>query len=456
MTTIDNGVFGCCTSLVSLTIGTGVKEIGYIDETPLKKVIWLPNTPPEGYTKTRIKGSINYVANDNYSGLSDKTIYPYLSSMFEVNGIKYVPVNPSARTCDAIDCAYDSTKAIHIDKTVNYKGIEMTVKNIMPYTCYANKNITTVNITADYIGSYAFENCSKLTKAELTNTISLNYGVFSGCSNLQEFIIPNSVTIIKDNCFKGCSSLASITIPDNVGSIGNYVFDGCESLKDVNIAERSTELKLGSNGSSPLFSDCPLKNVYIGGNITYLTSSSYGYSPFYRNTTLETVEITNKETEISENEFYGCTSLKNVTIGDGIETIGNYAFSGCASLDNFSFGTSLKSIGKEAFSDCTAMTKLVAKTKVPPTCGDQALDDINKWTCTLYVPQAYTDAYKAAAQWKEFFFYDSIETGVKSVNADNATEIERFNLNGTRLTAPQKGINIIRMSDGTIRKVMVK
>ena len=116
--------------------------------------------------------------------------------------------------------------------------------------------------------------------------------------------------------------------------------------------------------------------------------------------------ITDRETEISANEFYGCTNLKNVSIGNGVTTIGDWAFSGCSSLDFFSFGSSVESIGKEAFSDCTAMTRLISHAEVPPTCGSQALDDINKWNCTLSVPKGNTAAYQQADQWKEFFFID--------------------------------------------------
>ena len=36
------------------------------------------------------------------------------------------------------------------------------------------------------------------------------------------------------------------------------------------------------------------------------------------------------------------------------------------------------------------------------------------------------------------------------------TEVVRYDLNGRRLDAPRKGLNIFRMSDGTVRKVMVK
>ena len=245
--------------------------------------------------------------------------------------------------------------------------------------------------------------------------------------------IGSGLKAIQDHTFYSCSSLSSITIPKNVTEIGDYAFSGCKSLADVYIEDREDELSLGSNGSSPLFSGCPLKTVYIGGNIAYLTSSGNGYSPFYRNTSLEKVIITDKETEISENEFYGCTGLKYITMGDGIEKIGDWAFSGCSSLDFFRVGSNVKTIGKEAFSDCTAMTKLITTALVPPTCGSQALDDINKWTCELFVNKESIDQYKAAEQWKEFFFISEYD-GVDDVSVDTPDALyEVYNLQGVRV-----------------------
>ena len=245
-----------------------------------------------------------------------------------------------------------------------------------------------------------------------------------------------------------------IEIPKNVTSIGDYAFDNCGNLSNVIIEDRDTVLTLGSNGSSPMFSDCPLDSVYIGGDISYKTTSKYGYSPFYNNKTLRAVTITDKETEISDNEFYGCANLKSVSIGDGVESIGNWAFSGCSSLETFAFGASMKTIGEEAFSDCTALVKLHSKAKTPPACGNQALDDINKWTCELYVPEASISDYQAADQWKEFFF---IVTGVESLKADNnAVEVARYDIHGRLLSEPTKGINIIKYSDGSTRKEIVK
>ena len=259
------------------------------------------------------------------------------------------------------------------------------------------------------VKGYTFQDCIALENVKVgSNVSSLNYYAFSGCSALKNIEMGSSMTSINSYAFEKCSSLSNITIPQAVMSIDDNVFKGCASLANVIIENRSTELKLGSNGSLPIFTDCPLDSVYIGGKITYNTSQKSGYSPFYRNTSLRTITITDQADQIYENEFYGCTNLKNVTIGHGIKNIGNRAFSGCSSLDKFSFGSNVESIGEEAFSDCTKMTELTSYAIVPPVCGANALDDINKWSCVLKVPQNYKPAYQAADQWKEFFFIEDV------------------------------------------------
>ncbi len=511
VTSIGASAFYGCSSLTSMTIGTGVLSIGSNQCTP-KKVIWLTNTPPSGWSN--LKGTINYVANDQYGSSSNVKVYQYLSSLFESDGVKYVPVSPSERTCDAIDCSSDSSvETISIGETVSYRGIAMAVLNVMPYLAYGQTSVKNVSIshkgsisdyaftgctgitnatisnegnigtsafegamkTANavlninskgYIGSKAFYGCTGIIDATIANEGSIGASAFRGCSSLSTLTlgenvtsigecafqgcvsltavqIPNRVTTLNDYCFSGTSSLEnvnlgsgvqrigqycfagcsipSLSIPESVTQIGNYAFDNCTKLANVIIADRTTDLTLGSNGSLPLFSDCPLDSVYIGGNISYNTSSSYGYSPFYRNTSLRAVVITDKEEEISDNEFYGCTNLKNVTIGGDVKKIGKWAFSGCSNLDYFSFGKSVETIGQEAFSDCVNLKKLISYAEVPPVCGTNALDDINKWDCVLQVPQSCLAAYQQADQWKEFFFIeDVLSTAIGGVTVDGA------------------------------------
>ncbi len=430
---INLSAFNC--RLKSLTIGAEVTSISGpfdIDKSPIK-TIWLTNTPPEGYSAAA--GKINYVSNEQYKfSYNKKYVYPLLSSMFEVDGVTYVPVNMSERTCDAIHVVHNSSVGnMAVNSTVSYKGIAMTVKEVMPYTFYNNDYIKTLSVdNAGNIGEYAFygcdslqavtlgesitniekssfESCSALTKMTIPNSvITLGEYCFRKCTSMQSVELGNGLTTIEKGAFTGCSALSSISIPSSVTKVSDYVFSNCTSMTKVVIEDRTEALSLGSNDSNPLFANCPLNSVYIGGKISYSTSSSWGYSPFYRNTSLESVVISDHENTVYDNEFYGCTGLKNVTIGNGVKSIGKWAFSGCGSLDKFSFGGNVESIGQEAFSDCTGMTELVSYAVVPPTCGAQALEDINKWECTLKVPESCKAAYQEADQWKDFLFTEDV------------------------------------------------
>ncbi len=49
-----------------------------------------------------------------------------------------------------------------------------------------------------------------------------------------------------------------------------------------------------------------------------------------------------------------------------------------------------------------------------------------------------------------------VETGITGTTTTEAKETVRYNMNGQRLTAPEKGINIVKYSNGVVRKEIVK
>ena len=168
VSSIGDYAFRNCSNLTSVVIGSGVTTIGSsaFSGTNLKKTIWLTNTPPSGYGYAT--GAVNYVSNDQFSfnnGLKYKS--QFLSSYFDVDGIRYVPVSPSERTCDAIDCVYnESSENTKIASTVSYKGVSLNVKDIKPYLAYNNKYVKTLTIDNDgELADYAFTNCSNLETA---------------------------------------------------------------------------------------------------------------------------------------------------------------------------------------------------------------------------------------------------------------------------------------------------
>jgi len=146
-------------------------------------------------------------------------------------------------------------------------------------------------------------------------------------------------------------------------------------------------------------------------------------------------------------------------LGNDVTAIGNNTFSDCSELTTLTISKNVTKIGKSAFTNCTKLTKLTSCATTPPLCGPQALDDVDKWDCTLIVPVGSKSAYQAADQWKEFFFIE--ESDVTAINRIYDDEAEGriegiYDLNGRKLERLQRGMNIVRMSDGTTKKVVIK
>ncbi len=74
------------------------------------------------------------------------------------------------------------------------------------------------------------------------------------------------------------------------------------------------------------------------------------------------------------------------------------------------------------------------------------------------MPKNSLEAYKAADQWKDFKNMEEIEdTGVSLPGSNgNNKVVKRYDTNGRMTDKPFKGLNILKMGDGTTRKVMVK
>ena len=234
-----------------------------------------------------------------------------------------------------------------------------------------------------------------------TSNDKLDYAAFDGCSGLTSLTIPSSVTSIGEYAFSGCSGLTSLTIPSSVTSIGESAFDGCSGLTSFTIPSSVTS--------------------------------------------------------IGESAFFGCSGLTSFTIPSSVTSIGESAFLGCSGLTSFTIPSSVTSIGWGAFCGCSGLTSIYVYTEKLPNMGSDVFDGCDAKKCTVYVPKGTYDDY-----WlSEFGYFENIvefdPTDINNVITSNdAKELSRYSLNGQRLSAPTKGLNIVKYSDGSVKKVAVQ
>lgn len=118
---------------------------------------------------------------------------------------------------------------------------------------------------------------------------------------------------------------------------------------------------------------------------------------------------------------------------------------------------SVISIGRGAFSDCCGLTSIYVYAEKVPKMEIGVFNYCDAKKCTVYVPKGTYENYRHS----EFGYFENIvefdATGIdKTTTSTDVEEVSRYSLNGQRLAVPVKGLNIVKYSDGTVRKIVVK
>ena len=311
------------------------------------------------------------------------------------------------------------------------------------------------------VGS-AFKDCSGLTSLTIPSSVtSIGGAAFKGCSGLTSLIIPSSVTSIKDAAFEGCSGLTSLTIPSSVTSIGGFAFEGCSGLTSLTIPSSVTSI------GGAAFKGCSgLTSLIIPSSVT-----SIGSYVFENCSGLTSITIPSSVTEIGGAAFKGCSSLVNLyyKIDEKIETYLRYGhlyinvecgieyYLNDKKITSVAIPSTITKLGRYAFQNCRDLTSVYVSWQFPIPTGSAFYGvDISK--CTLYVPQGTEQDYWLSPGWGDFGKIVEFDaTGIDKVTTSNdAKELSRYSVNGQRLSAPSKGLNIVKYSDGSVKKVVVQ
>lgn len=266
-----------------------------------------------------------------------------------------------------------------------------------------------------------------------TKDNEIGYKTFWYC-DLTSVTLPSGLTSIGTSAFEKCWNLASVTFPSGLTSIGSMAFFACRSLTNVTFPSSLTEI--GGNA----FNMCGFKTLTLPSGLT----------------------------KIGKEAFADCIRLKSLTLSPSLTSIGVEAFGGLDNLRTLTIPSGLTSIDSLKKYDneyeesylgifvAPSMESVYVGWQIPIPAGDFFKGcDISK--CTLYVPLGTKQAYAETEVWRDYGEIKEYDvSGVDKVdNHSEAKEVYRYSQDGQRLSAPIKGLNIVRYSDGSIKKIVV-
>ena len=336
ITSITPYMFYGCSNLKNVEIPESVTDIGYaafLDCTSLENI-----TIPESVTAIR----------DCAFGGCDS-----LKSIFIPKNVTDISLSAWAglgtgknKNLEEIIIDSDNPSYASEDGVLFDKNMETLLQ------CPIGKSgIYTIPMGVTSIGEGAFSYCDNLTNVIIPESVtSIGNSAFDVCMNLTEimvasnnpsytsedgilfdksmgtllecpagksgvYTIPIGVTNIGDNAFRYCKNLENIIIPDSVTSIGNYVLDDCDSLTDIYYGGTETEWNQISRGDSAIPSSV---TIHYNSESTTTTTNTDTTTPS-ESTTTTTVKpnLTNIRGDVNGNQL--------VEVSDAVEVLKYYA-----------------------------------------------------------------------------------------------------------------------------------
>lgn len=278
---------------------------------------------------------------------------------------------------------------------------EITVKS-------ARASVTSVNVPPEIdgmpvtaIGSYAFQECTRLEKLVLPDSIQkIGDFAFMGCDRLEtlvipetteqigwgavsdtlwlekqcadfvvagkgillaykgteaEVVIPDGVAVISGYAFSACENVNTVQLPDSMLKIDAFSFDNCVNLRQVLIPEGVTTI------GQYAFHWCPkLEEIFMPDSVVSVENHAFSYCK-----SLQYVKLSSGLKQLSNSVFSDCLSLSSIEIPQSIESINNYAFQHCSALQSVTIPASVTFLGSGAFEGCTSLEELTIEN---PAC----------------------------------------------------------------------------------------
>ena len=294
----------------------------------------------------------------------------------------------------------------------NYPGMEsVTIPGSVEY-----KGKTYI---VEGIGEYAFHGCTDMKKVVINNGMNHyysetedfeGYGIYilgQGAfieSGLPEITLNQGLYEIKNDCFLLCP-MERFTCLGTV-IVGTQAFAGTDFKRVV--LDKNCEL----SGYNTFVCCDKLKYVVIKSDYSMNISADHFLG--CQNLLKFSVDEDNGSYADIDGVLFNKEHTKliafpggkggNYTIPDGVKEIAMYGIARSPHLESITIPESVTAIGRNGISRCDSLKRIITRNPVPITFTlyDAMFGDIDKDSCTLYVPIGTSGAYKEAFAWKDF------------------------------------------------------
>lgn len=186
--------------------------------------------------------------------------------------------------------------------------------------------------------------------------------------NSKKIIIPEGVSYIPENSFRDFKELEEVILPSTITHIGMGAFAGCSSLKKINLPE---DLKIVDAFS---FMGCSsLEEITFPKSLHYIDTGVFSSC-----INLKTLNLHDEITYIENFGLHDCHSLENFALPKNISSLGEMALSGCDSIKSIYIPSSLTSIEKGALSLMHSLEEIIVDSDNPKYVDDENIALIEK------------------------------------------------------------------------------
>ena len=449
------------------------------------------------------------VIDPSYVNLETKSLsglFYGMSKLKSIQGLEYLNTSKvQSSSCMFYNCSSLTNLDVSGFKTDNVSDMSW-----MFYGCSNLTNLDVSGFKTDNVTdmNWMFYGCSSLTNLDVsgfkTDNVANMLCMFDGCSNLKSLDVSgfktDKVTGL-DRMFYGCSNLIDLDVSgfntEKVTSMSS-MFSGCSNLTNLDVSGFKTDNVIHME---ELFSGCSgLTNLDVSGfktdKVYYMRSMFSGCSNL---TSLDVSGFKTDKVNDMNSMFRECSSLKSLDLSSfNILSVWDteHMFSDCSNLTtiyaNEHWNMSKVNNTDNMFVACNSLIGGAGTTYDSQHInGDYAHIDggpdnpgyftnkASRYYTVTYImngkvsfiqtyeygehinPPAYEGVIFTWSDIPEtmpdhdIVVYGSYTLGINDLQEEKQP-VKVFSLQGRSQNKMQKGINIIRYSDGSVRKVLVK